>query len=143
MSNKSGAGALFISTKTKRACLCLRAADKTHSLTWGLWGGMIEGDETPKQAMIRETLEEMGRVPDITRIYPFDVYESKDKSFRYYTFVCIVDEEFEPTINSESAGYAWVKLGEWPKPMHQGAKASLCTKKALALLKIILENHQV
>ena len=141
MAQKNGAGALFISAKTGQALYCLRAPYKTHKLTWSLWGGMLDGDETPKEGLFRELEEEMGFVPDIQKIYPFDIYESKDKEFRYYTFVWIVDDEFIPTLNKEAVGYAWVKLGVWPKPLHEGARRTLCTNKAKALLDIIVSQH--
>ena len=60
MTQKSGAGALFISAKTGQALFSLRAPYKTHKLTWALWGGMIDGEETPKEALFRELEEEMG-----------------------------------------------------------------------------------
>lgn len=141
MTQKSGAGALFISAKTGQVLLSLRAPYKTHKLTWGLWGGMLEENETPKEALFRECEEEMGFVPDIEKIYPFDIYESRDKEFRYYTFICIVDEEFLPQLNKETVGYAWLKLGVWPKPMHIGAKNTLCTEKAAVLLDLIAGQH--
>ena len=102
---------------------------------------VIENDETPKEALFRECEEEMGFIPDIAKIYPFDIYESRDKEFRYYTFVCIVDEEFIPQLNKEAVGYAWIKLGTWPKPMHVGARNTLCSNKAQALLEIIVGQH--
>jgi len=141
MTTKSGAGALFISAKTGQALFSLRAPYKTHKLTWSLWGGMLDGDETPKEALFRELEEEMGFVPDIEKIYPFDIYESRDKEFRYYTFIWIVDEEFIPKLNKEAVGYAWVKLGTWPKPLHEGARRTLCTNKAKALIDIIVSQH--
>ena len=101
----------------------------------------MEENEQPKPALLRELEEEMGFVPDIERIYPFDVYQSKDKHFKYYSFVCIVEEEFVPVLNKESAGYCWVDLGQWPKPMHQGAKISFCNNKAVEKIKVILGQH--
>lgn len=139
---KTGVGALFVCSKTARVMLNLRAPYKTHSLCWSLWGGMTENDETPKETLLRELEEEMGIVPEISRIYPFDIYESKDKHFRYYTFVCVVDEEFTPNINKEAVGYAWTKLGVWPKPMHAGARTSLCKAKSVEKLKMIIEQHK-
>lgn len=141
-SEKIGVGTLFISSKTKRILLNLRAPHKTHGMCWSLWGGMIENNEQPKNALLRELNEEMGFIPDIERIYPFDVYQSKDKCFAYYSFVCVVEDEFVPELNHESCGYAWVDFGLWPKPMHQGAKISFCNNKALERLKLIVSQHQ-
>jgi ADP-ribose pyrophosphatase YjhB (NUDIX family) len=139
---KIGVGTIFISSVTKRILLNLRAPYKTHSLCWSLWGGMVENNETPKEGLLRELEEEMGFVPDITRIYPFDIYQSKDKHFKYYSFVCVIEDEFVPILNKESAGYCWIDLGNWPKPMHQGAKISFCNSKAIEKLKLILNQHQ-
>jgi ADP-ribose pyrophosphatase YjhB (NUDIX family) len=140
--NKTGVGTIFVSTHTERILLNLRAEHKTHSLCWSLWGGMAEGEETPKETLYRELSEEMGFVPPISKIYPFDIYESKDKHFRYYSFVCIVEEEFIPILNAESDGYAWLKIGVWPKPMHEGARISFCKDNALERLQMILDQHK-
>ncbi len=139
---KVAAGALFISSKTGQALFSLRAPYKTHKLTWSLWGGMVEGSEYPNETVKRECIEEMGFLPDIKSMYPFDVYESKDKAFRYYTFICIVDEEFIPQLNREAVGYAWVEVGLWPKPMHLGAQKTLCSKKGQEFLDMIMRQHQ-
>lgn len=138
---KTASGALFVSSKTGRVLLNLRAPYKTHKFEWSLFGGMIDGKETPKEALDRECSEEMGFVPDVTKTYPFDIYESRDKNFRYYTFVCIVEDEFIPVLNAESIGYVWIKMGTWPKPMHSGARNTFCSLKGLALLEIILGQH--
>jgi hypothetical protein len=80
----------------------------------------------------------MGFVPDIERIFPFDVYQSKDKHFKYYSFLTLVEDEFIPELNVESCGYCWIDLGQWPKPMHQGAKTSFCNEKAIERIKLAL-----
>lgn len=139
---KTAVGTLFLCAQTARVLLNLRSTYKTHSLCWSLWGGMTEDcDKLPKDTLFRELTEEMGFVPDIEKIYPFDIYESKDGHFRYYTFVCVVDEEFVPVLNEEAVGYSWTKLGIWPKPMHEGARNSFCKKKALVKLQMILDQH--
>lgn len=142
LTEKTGVGAIFISSRTSRILLNMRAPHKTHSQQWALWGGMVEGNEQPKEALLRELSEEMGFVPDIERIYPFDVYQSKDKHFKYFSFVCVVDEEFVPILNSESCGFGWFDLGVFPKPMHQGARISFCNLKAIDKIKIILDQHR-
>lgn len=140
-SNKLGVGTIFVSVNTKRVLLNLRAQHKTHSMQWSLWGGMVEPGEQPKDALLRELSEEMGFIPDIEKIYPFDVYQSKDKHFKYYSFVSIVEDEFIPILNAESCGYCWIDLGEWPKPMHQGARISFCNDKALDKIVLMLNQH--
>lgn len=138
---KQGAGVLFISKDTKRMCLSLRSPYKTHGMHWSLWGGMIEENETPKECLLREFKEEIGFVPDINRLYPFDIYISKDRSFKYYTFICVVEKEFIPLLNRENCGYCWIDYGCWPRPMHRGAYKSLCTNRAQEKLNLILEQY--
>ena len=136
-----GVGTLIVSTKTQRVLLNMRAPHKTHAMQWALFGGMVEKDEQPKDALMRELTEEMGFVPDIEKLYPFDVYQSRDGHFKYYSFVAVVIDEFVPELNDESCGYCWIDLGEWPKPMHQGARISFCNTKAIDKIKLILSQH--
>ena len=138
---KIAVGALIVSSKTKRVLLNIRAPHKTHGLQWALFGGMVENNETPKDALLRELSEEMNFIPDIEKIYSFDVYHSKDEQFRYYSFVCVVAEEFIPELNDENCGYCWIDLGQFPRPMHQGAKNSFCNIKAVSRIKTILSQH--
>ena|SRR5271165_5599647 len=142
MANKTGVGALIVSIKTNRILLNMRAPYKTHPQQWSLWGGMMEENEQPKTALFRELTEEIGFIPDIEKLYPFDVYQSKDKHFKYISFVAVVEEEFVPELNKESCGYCWTNLGIWPKPMHQGAKISFCNPKAIERLKLTLAQHK-
>lgn len=139
--NKSGVGTLIVSVSSETVLLGLRAPYKTHAMSWALFGGMMEEGESPKQGLLRELGEELGFVPDIAKIYPFDVYQSRDRHFKYYSYVVVVEDEFVPVLNKESAGYCWVKLGNWPKPMHQGAKFSFCNQKAIERIRLILDQH--
>jgi ADP-ribose pyrophosphatase YjhB (NUDIX family) len=141
--NRMGVGTLFVSIKTKRVLFNLRAPHKTHAQEWSLWGGMVELGEQPKDALLRELTEEMGFIPDIEKIYPFDVYQSRDKHFKYFSFVSIVEDEFVPELNSESCGYCWIDLACWPKPMHQGAKVSFCNLKAIEKINTMLSQHSI
>lgn len=138
--DKTAVGTLFVSISTQRVLLNLRAAHKSHPQQWSLWGGMIESGETPREALLRELNEELGFIPDIEKIYPFDVYESKDGNFKYYSFISIVEDEFIPVLNRESCGYSWMNLGFWPKPMHQGARISFCNKNAVDKIELILKE---
>ncbi len=143
---KTACGAIFISAKTGRVLLNLRSPTKSHGLTWGLWGGMVEKNETPFSGLIREFSEEIGFVPEIEKINPFDVFNSDDGHFTYYSFIVIVDDEFIPKINGEAVGYCWTKLGVWPTPMHEGAKETLCNDHSInkmeKILKIFKDCHE-
>lgn len=119
-------GAIFLSKRTGRMMLNLRSDTVTYPNNWGFVGGKIEYHETPIQALYREMNEELGcSVPLIDDIIPFDVFCTKNEKFRYYSFVVLVNDEFIPELNDESAGYSWVKIGNWPKPLHPGAKSTL------------------
>ena len=137
-----GVGALFLSVKTNRVLLQFRNSDKRHKHTWGFWGDIVENGESPYEALKREVKEELGIVPDINKLNPIDVYQSKDKNFMYYSFVAVIDEEFLPNLNGESCGYAWVNIGNWPKPLHEGARATLLYNKGRDKLQTILELHK-
>jgi 8-oxo-dGTP pyrophosphatase MutT (NUDIX family) len=138
--SKMACGAIFLCSSTGRVLLNLRSPYKTHQLHWSLWGGMVEGSETPIECLLREIGEEVGFTPDITKINPFDVFESNDGHFRYYSYICVVDDEFIPNINKEAVGYCWTKLGVWPTPMHRGAKVTLCNPKSLRRLNLIIDH---
>ena len=134
-----GVGTVFLALDTERVLLQFRNSDKRHKHTWGFWGGMIEKGETPYQCILRELDEEIGFVPELEKLNPIDVYQSKDKNFYYYSFVYVVEEEFlPPRLNGESAGFAWVNIGQWPKPLHDGAKSTLGRNKGTSKLHTIL-----
>lgn len=135
------AGVVFLAKETGRCLLQLRNSDKRYKNTWGFWGGMIERGETPYEAIQRELTEEIGFVPELAKLNPIDVYQSKDKNFYYYSFVAVVEKEFTPKLNNESAGYAWVDIGRWPQPLHQGAKLTLTRNKGTDKLLTILKIH--
>lgn len=134
----TAAGVLFLSIETGRCLLQLRNSNKRQKGTWGFFGGLLEKGETPYEAIQRELTEEIGFVPELQKLNPIDVYQSKDKKFMYYSFVYVVECEFIPTLNAESAGYAWVNIGSWPMPLHEGCKATLKKNKGESKLSTIL-----
>ena len=99
---------------------------------------MIEDKESPYECIQRELTEEIGFVPELQKLNPIDVYQSKDKNFYYYSFVYVVEEEFSPVLNGESAGYAWVDIDNYPKPLHQGAKFVLQNPDMISKIKTIV-----
>lgn len=141
MKTVTAAGVIFLALDTQRCLLQLRNSDKRFRHTWGFFGGMCEKNETPFEALQRELVEEIGFMPELSKLNPLDIYESRDKHFYYYSFAAVVEKEFSPTLNAESAGYAWVDIGQWPQPLHQGAKVTLNKNKGTHKLEKILEFH--
>ena len=135
----TAAGVVFLAKDTGRCLLQLREGTKRFNHTWGFWGGIIEKGETPYQCIQRELEEEIGFVPELEKLNPIDVYQSKDKNFYYYSFVYVIEKEFLPELNSESCGYAWVNIGQWPKPLHNGSKITLYNNGGNDKLHTILE----
>jgi mutator protein MutT len=135
----TAAGVVFLAKDTGRCLLQLREGNKRFNHTWGFWGGIIEQGETAYQCIQRELEEEIGFIPELEKLNPIDVYQSKDKNFYYYSFVYVIEKEFLPTLNEESCGYAWVNIGQWPKPLHNGSKITLYKNGGTEKLHTILE----
>jgi 8-oxo-dGTP pyrophosphatase MutT (NUDIX family) len=135
----TAAGVLFLAKDTGRCLLQLRKSDKRFRHCWGFWGGTLEDAETPYDAIVRELREEIGFIPELTKLNPLDVFQSPDKNFYYYSFVYVVESEFIPVLNHESAGYAWVDIGVWPQPLHNGARLTLTKNRGTEKLHTILK----
>jgi 8-oxo-dGTP pyrophosphatase MutT (NUDIX family) len=112
-------GVWFFSLDTRRYLYLMRSDDR-HPGSWGLPGGKCEPGETLLETMQRECEEELGSMPDYVRLVPIEKFTSADGSFSYHTFFCCVRDEFQPRLNHEHLGYAWIDSGTWPRPMHPG-----------------------
>ena len=120
----TGAGGLFYCTKTNRFLVSHRSAIVNEPHTWGTWGGAIDDDETPVEAVKREVTEET-KFKGKYKLVPSFIFKSSN--FRYHNFIIIVNKEFIPTLQWESKGYAWLKIDEFPKgdDLHPGLRAWL------------------
>lgn len=113
----------------RAAGVCYRAGDSVllllrapsaadYPLTWCFPGGGIDEGETPEQAAIRESTEEIGYTPET----PLRLIDWLDG---FSTFAIDVEAPFVPTLNAEHLGYAWVPLATLPTPMHPGCELTL------------------
>ena len=128
----SASGALIISKNTGRICLQCRSESSSYSKDWGLWGGKIETNELPIEALYRELKEELGINLEILKIYPLHKFESIDSLFEYNTFLVIVDNEFVPELNEESSSYIWIKLENVINlNLHPGTKNNIFLNKSI------------
>jgi ADP-ribose pyrophosphatase YjhB (NUDIX family) len=126
MSNIRCSGAMIYSLATRRFLFLYRKQSK-NSNVWGLVGGTNEYEESPGEALYREIDEEIGKV-NILKTIPIETFTSRDKRFKYYTYVCTVENEFIPKLNDEHSGYAWASYNDWPQPLHQGIVKTLKSK---------------
>jgi 8-oxo-dGTP pyrophosphatase MutT (NUDIX family) len=116
-------GALFYAKSTRRFLL-LQKAEGKHAGTWGLVGGTnIEG-ESAWQGLQREVVEEIGTMPVILKTIPLETFVSNDTVFNFHTYLCVIDNEFVPTLSKEHKGWAWSIIDHAPKPLHQGLRNS-------------------
>jgi 8-oxo-dGTP pyrophosphatase MutT (NUDIX family) len=118
-SSVTAVGVWFYSFDTKRYLYLMRN-DSKYSNCWGLPGGKSNPGETLMQTIERECQEELGHFPDYIRLVPLDQFTSADGAFSYHTFFCCIATEFQPILNHEHLGYAWIDTVTWPKPMHPG-----------------------
>jgi 8-oxo-dGTP pyrophosphatase MutT (NUDIX family) len=119
---RQGAGAIIMAKDTGRILLPFRSATVEQPHTFGVWGGAIDNNEKPIDAVKRETKEEIGYNGNI-QFYPLYVFQSTNTGFKYHNFLGIVDHEFKPNLNWETDNFIWVKYGDWPNPLHFGLKA--------------------
>jgi 8-oxo-dGTP pyrophosphatase MutT (NUDIX family) len=128
-------GCLFFAQSTGKFLIGYRSGSVLQPHTWGTFGGAIDKGEKPDAAVLREAEEEVGYHGPVKLI---PIYVFKKETFRYYNFIAVVPEEFEPRLNWENDDTAWVNFGEWPKPLHFGMNgilgdsASVNTMKKLA-----------
>jgi len=112
-------GVWFYSLSTDRYLYLLRN-DRKHPGTWGLPGGKVDRPETLLGALERECVEELGIWPESIKLAPIEQFTSPDNHFTYHTFLSLIEREFEPILNHEHYGYAWIDSGQLPNPMHPG-----------------------
>lgn len=120
---KAGAGCIIVARSTGRICMPLRSEDVEQPDTWGTWGGAIDSGEDPKVAAKREVQEEAGYHGDLDLE---DLFVFKHSSgFRYYNFLAIVQDEFDPVLDWETESYRWCDIEDLPSPLHFGLKSVL------------------
>ena len=115
----SSTGALIYCTRTHRYLFLLRNSTR-HAGHWGIVGGKVEPGETVIQGLYREIREELGGEIRDPKIIPIEKYTSDDERFVFHTYLISVEEEFVPELNNEHRGYCWVRLEDYPKPLHPG-----------------------
>lgn len=124
---RQAAGCIFLAQDTGRFGIAHRSQAVLEPGTWGTWGGAIDSDEDPAEAVRREVAEEAGYTGAM-KLIPLLMFQAPGSTFQYHNFLAVVPAEFEPRLDWETQDYRWVKWGEWPEPLHPGMRALLADR---------------
>lgn len=122
----TGAGILFICPDDSTTLFIQRSAEVEDSGTWGIPGGSIEAGEEPPDAAQRETIEELGSMPQ--RMKYIETMINKGSRGEYHIFVMSIsaDEKsiWTPNIklNHESVQFKWFRFSNMPENLHPAIK---------------------
>ena len=113
---KLAAGILPICKNTGKILMMKRADNMPQGGTWAGVGGKLEqkNGETEENILDvakREFTEETA-CKDYYSVIPSYVYISPNGAFKYYNFIGLFDDEFEPVLNPENSDAKWMSLEE-------------------------------
>lgn len=143
------AGAIILALDTQKILLGKRSTEVSDPGMWSTFGGSVNGNESPKKAMLREVHEETGLpggkpydggyTNGAHGVYPLMTYRNIDRGYVYYNFLVVVDKQFEVKLNWESDGYDWFTYGQWPSPLHPGLECLFADKVSMDTLRYRME----
>lgn len=140
------AAGLMIKTAAGDVLFVKRGPGSDYPGMWAFPGGRVEDGETPEEAAIRETREEVGAVPygaviEWTRrvsnndlagqavpdigLPPTDALVQPGETVDFTTFAARTEGQFIPTLNDEHTAWCWAKPTDPPEPLHPGARIAL------------------
>lgn len=138
-SDHEAAGAIILAQDTGKILLQHRSPDSMEPLTWGQFGGSLEGTETIEQGCKREIWEETG-YRGAMKLIPLTISGDPAHDFKYFNFLGIVPKQYAVHSNEESYGHLWFDpKGQWPRPLHPGMVKAMRDPKA----KKILAQHGI
>jgi 8-oxo-dGTP pyrophosphatase MutT (NUDIX family) len=139
------AGVMFITPKAEVLFL-KRGPGGDFPGSWCFPGGHAEGAETAAQTAERETIEELGFLPEGERtvwtrrianneiaatlapdagLPPTDAVVVPGAQTDFVTFLQRVPDRFDPEVSGEHTGFAWANANTPPEPLHPGCRVAL------------------
>ena len=134
------AGCLLMARSTRRFLLPLRSAEVSDPHVWGVWSGAIDRGESTENAVRRELQEEAALFEPV-KLVPLLVYRDPDRCFKFFNFLGIVDEEFEPELNWETDVAKWFEFDGFPTPLHPGLQALLNDEPSRTRIEYYMETE--
>lgn len=152
---KAGAGILFFCED--ECLLTLRSNQVEESMTWGVPGGSVAGEErfesyeidtreldlkTYLSGATKEVIEELGSLPDDYSIYDEVVYQ--EGGFTYVTFFAEISKKsknnWKHVLNWENVDARWFLSRELPPTVHFGVKYLIEKRPDLLRQSLSSEN---
>lgn len=123
-------GVLIYDRTKDKFLLQQRSKKSSYALTWGVWGGKLNENESFVDGLKRELKEELGSVPNIFKMFPIDIFHTPDQNFVYLSYLVIVDNYDDFEINEETNDYVWMDFEHIDKMnLHPGFLKSFEKKK--------------
>lgn len=131
-----GAWAVIYCASTGKFLMGKRSSKVNKGGMWNLFGGRVDHGERPREALVRELVEEAGlsfknrdlaKLHSVSRRYRSGQYE---RAMHYYLIKAA--REFSPNLNREHSDFGWFN------PKHMPSKFNVPT--TIAIKKRLLEK---
>lgn len=134
-------GAVIVALDKHRSRVLMIERSENHGF-YGLIGGTVEGEESPRDAAVREFLEETGFALEYSKvshlIRAFDDYGNIIDSFLYHGLVDMPEDEI---VGPEGLKVKWIPIHELRNPSLSGfPKYNSLVYEALVDKHVITEN---
>ena len=122
---KSAGFVLYRTKEDKREYLLLKCV---HRKEWGFAKGHLEGDETPKQAALREVYEEahINEITELQMSEPIRITYTNHLNSLREIFMFAGETNQEPKVSEEHSEYAWVPYSEVGTYMNYPLELGVC-----------------
>lgn len=103
----------FYCTETERVLLHQRdGLTNINPNRWAFFTGLVEMDESPLAAFVREVYEEIGYTLTGDQVQAFDTYLNVERQTIRHVFFVNIETEFLPEKVNEGAGVGWYTITE-------------------------------
>jgi 8-oxo-dGTP diphosphatase len=104
-------GAFLYNPKTSEVLLHKRDGNtKINPHKWAFFGGLLEGEETPVEALTRELQEELGIAVAPDEVVPLCNYFNEERSTHRHSFYIVSEKRKDEMVLGEGAGLDWIPL---------------------------------
>lgn len=87
-----------------------RGSHSKYGEKYGFWGGSVESDESPEEALRRELIEELNYIPKVLNFWQDYSFQIKAEKITLHLFLSDITEELLKTKVNEGNGMIIFKL---------------------------------